>query len=77
LNKRELTRIKKDINNLCLIDIDKKACSIFLELLTKYALSNKLAVPDGLIAATAIAWDIELFTLNHKDYRFIDGLRLF
>jgi predicted nucleic acid-binding protein len=76
LNKKELNQIKRDLNSLVLVDIDKKTCSIFLELLGKYALSHKLAVPDGFIAATALASDIELYTLNHKDFRFIDGLKL-
>jgi len=40
-------------------------------------ISHKLALPDGFIAATAIAHNIELYTLNMKDYRFIDGLRLY
>jgi tRNA(fMet)-specific endonuclease VapC len=77
LNKKELTQIKKDINNLILLDIDKKSCDIFIELLTKYALSHKLALPDGFIASTAIANNIELFTLNLKDYRFINELSLY
>lgn len=77
LNKKELSQIKKDVNNLVLVDIDKKTCEIFLELLSNYVLSHKLAVPDGLIAATALANNIELYTLNLKDYRFIDGLKLY
>jgi predicted nucleic acid-binding protein len=39
-------------------------------------LSHKLSVPDGFIAATALASDVELYTLNHKDFRVIDGLKL-
>lgn len=77
LNKRELIQIKKDLKNLILIDIDNKTCDLFLELLSKYALSHKLAIPDGFIAATAIVNDVELFTLNLKDYRFIDNLKLY
>lgn len=76
LNKRELTQIKKDIKNLTLLDIDKKICEIFLGLMGKYSLSHNLAIPDSFIAATAIAYNFELFTLNLKDYRFIEGLRL-
>jgi tRNA(fMet)-specific endonuclease VapC len=77
LNKKELVQIKKDIRNLILIDIDNKTCDLFLYLMSKYTLSHKLAIPDGFIAATAIANDVELFTLNVKDYRFIDGLKLY
>lgn len=77
LNKKELGQIKKDIDNLILVDIDKKTCDIFLKLLSKYSLSHKLSVPDGFIAASALANDFELYTLNIKDYRFIDGLKLY
>lgn len=41
------------------------------------ALSHRLAIPDGFIAATAIENDVELFTLNKKDFRFIEGLKLY
>ena len=76
-NKRELNQIKKDLNNLFILDIDKKTCEIFLNIMEKYVLSHKLALPDGLIAASAMAYDLELYTLNNKDYRFINGLRLY
>ena len=39
-----------------------------------YSLSHKLTIPDALIAATAIVHDIELYSLNLKDFRFITGL---
>jgi len=77
LNKKELLQIKKDLDNLVLLDIDRKTCDIFLELIGKYALSHKLAVPDGFIAATAMSNEIELYTLNLKDFRFINGLKLY
>jgi predicted nucleic acid-binding protein len=41
------------------------------------ALSHKLSLPDGFIAATALAFEITLYTLNEKDFRFIDGLKLY
>lgn len=77
LNKKELLQIKKDLDNLVMLDIDRKTCDIFLELIVKYALSHKLAVPDAFIAATAMSNEIELYTLNLKDYRFINGLKLY
>jgi len=76
-NKRDLTRLKKSIEQLILLDIDNKTCDTFVNLISIYALSHRLAVPDGFIAATAIVYDVELFTLNKKDFRFIEGLRLY
>ena len=77
LNKKELNQIKKDLNNLTILDIDKKTCNVFLDIMAKYALSHKLALPDGLIAASAMAHDYELYTFNLKDFRFISGLKLY
>jgi len=45
--------------------------------MNKYALSHKLALPDGFIAASALANGIELYTMNLKDFRFIEGLKLY
>jgi len=67
LNKKELNQIKKDLNNITIIEIDKNICDTFMDIMYKYVLSHKLALPDGFIAATAIAQGIDLYTLNIKD----------
>ena len=77
LNKKELNQIKKDLKHLNIIDIDKRTCNAFLDMMSKYVLSHKLTLPDGFIAASAMVHNIELYTLNIKDYRFIDGLKLY
>ena len=41
-----------------------------------YALSHGLQIPDALIAATALAFNIPLLSKNQRDYRFIVGLSL-
>jgi predicted nucleic acid-binding protein len=69
LNKRELNKIKKVLNNL----ISNKA----VELIEKYSKSHGLEPPDALIGATAIVRNIELFTYNISDFKFIDGLKLY
>jgi predicted nucleic acid-binding protein len=43
----------------------------------KYKLSHGLLIPDAIIAATAITYDLKLFTYNIKDFIFISGIRLF
>ena len=45
--------------------------------MTDYSLSHKLTIPDALIAATAITQDLELYTLNIKDFRFIKDLKTY
>ncbi|MCF8234958.1 MAG: type II toxin-antitoxin system VapC family toxin [Bacteroidales bacterium] len=76
-NKKELTHLKKDINSLYLLDIDKSTCNIFFELMLKYVLSHKLAIPDAFIAATAISNKMKLFTLNMKDFKYISELEIY
>lgn len=45
--------------------------------LEAYSLSHKLSLPDALIAATALVHNLELYTLNTKDFRSIFGLQLY
>ena len=76
-NKREQTQIKKDLSSLNIVMIDFPVCVTFMKLMDKYSLSHKIAIPDALIAATAIENNIELFTLNTKDFKYISDLRLY
>jgi len=47
-----------------------------IELLNTYHLSHGLAIPDALIAATALETKLNLYTYNEKDFKFIKGLKL-
>lgn len=75
-NKRELRQIERDISNLKVLSIDNEISVKFLDLMFQYALSHKLTIPDSIIAATAIICDIPLFTLNERDFRYIDSLKM-
>jgi tRNA(fMet)-specific endonuclease VapC len=77
LNKAELLRIQKHLNLLHNLPIDHQVSSQFIQLMAQYSLSHKLAIPDALIAATALVNDLEIYTLNIKDFRFIENLRLY
>ena len=77
LNKKELNQIMKDLNSLRVLDINRKICKIFLDIMEKYSLSHELSLPDGFIASSAIAHDIQLFTLNIKHFRYIENLKLY
>lgn len=48
-----------------------------LELLNKYSLSHNLGLPNGLIAATSIVKKVPLYTLNERDFKFIDEIEFF
>ena len=77
LNKKEIQIIKKDIENLILLHINDLISQKFIELIFKYSKSHGLAIPDALIAATALVNNTKLYTLNVKDFKFIDGLVLY
>ena len=77
LNKAELVKIKKALNAVQVLHINEVVSEKALELLENYSLSHNLTVPDALIAATSLIHDLELYTLNIKDFKFIKGLELY
>ena len=77
LNKQELQRIKKHLNQLKIIGVNLEISDLLIQLMENYALSHKLAIPDALIAATALANNLRLYTLNQKDFYFISNLKLY
>lgn len=77
LNKVELIKIKRAVESVSIIHPDPVISDLALNLIERYALSHNLDVPDAFIAATAIALDIPLYTLNLKHFKYINGLKLF
>ncbi len=77
LNKRELAIIRNDLAHLHILYQTPEIGKCFFKLMSDYSLSHKLSLPDGMIAATAITEDIQLYTHNSKDFKFISGITLF
>jgi predicted nucleic acid-binding protein len=75
LNKKELLNIKKFLENFNIIELNEKISKKATNLIFKYAKSHNLTIPDALIAATAKS-NIPLFTLNLKDFKYIDEINL-
>ncbi len=76
INKVELNKIKKHLGLLHFFSIDVMISAQFIELMETYSLSHKLSIPDALIASTALVYNLDLYTLNIKDFHFIEGLNL-
>lgn len=76
-DNRELVKIKKHLSGLHQIAMDEEISDIALSLLETYALSHRLSLPDAIIAATALRHSIALYTLNLKDFRYIDRLSVY
>lgn len=77
LNRAELIKIKKHLSLLTIIPFDLSVSIKFVQIMETYSLSHKLGIPDALIAATALAHNLELYTLDTKDFHFISGLRIY
>lgn len=74
LNKTDLAKTRKKLNGFAILDLDPIIVQLALELQQQYILSHHIGIPDTLIAATALVYDLELRTYNIKDFRFIPGL---
>lgn len=75
-DRAHLNALLKGLESFILLEIDQRIDLIHRELIKKYSLSHKLSIQDALIAATALDFGFKLFTLNKKDFRFIEGLDL-
>jgi predicted nucleic acid-binding protein len=67
-NKTHLNKLNKVLDLFPIIEIDINTSQNFNSLFEKFVLSNQCTIPDMLIAATALRYDIELFTFNIKDF---------
>lgn len=75
-SKSELRQIKQHLALLHHVPLDASISTTFLQLLETYSLSHKLSLTDAVIAATALSHDLDLYTRNINDFRFISGLKL-
>lgn len=76
LNKKELSKLKKFVNSFEILHFDSSISVNAIELISKYSKSHSLHLADAVIASTVIEYGYDLYTLNVKDFKFIDGLVL-
>jgi tRNA(fMet)-specific endonuclease VapC len=76
-DKGELARLKKHLSTLHHLPIDSAISTKFIDLMAAYCLSHRISVPDALIGATALVHDMEFYTLNLSDFRYIPGIKLY
>ncbi len=75
-DKRHLREIRQFLSRYSTIQLDENTSRRATILIETYFLSHNLQIADALIAATALVTDFELATINRKDFRYIDGLKL-
>jgi len=66
-----------NVKNYNIIHFNDITSKLAVNLVEKYYLSHGLLIPDAIIAATAITFDIKLFTYNLKDFKFLPGIQLY
>lgn len=69
ISKNYMAKISKKLNRFNIVLINNQITIQSFDLIHKYRLSHGLS--------TAIIADLELFTYNTKDFKFISGLKLF
>jgi len=75
-DKKELKKLQKFVALFNLLELNEAVSKIATALIFQYAKSHTLSIPDSLIAASALEKSYKLFTLNLKDFRYINGLEL-
>jgi len=72
-----MTDMQKKIRQYNVIHFNEDVSKTAIELVNKFKLSHNLQIPDAIIGAMSIAYDLELFTYNTKDFSFIPGIKLY
>ncbi len=75
-DKAEQRQIGRFLNQFEIVPINTVISTTTVGLIETYRLSHGLAIPDGLIAATALHLNVPLLTKNVRDFKFIKGLQL-
>ena len=73
-NKTELGNTKRFLQRFQVLKLSEQISDKAIGLLLQYRLSHGLAIPDALIAATAITFNQPFISKNQRDYSFISGL---
>tara|TARA_R110001583_G_C5528085_1_gene398286 strand:- start:76 stop:462 length:387 start_codon:yes stop_codon:yes gene_type:complete len=76
LNNQELKKLQQFLSLFTIIQLNEKVSQQAFSLITKYAKSHTLDIPDALIAASCLDNNKTLFTYNRKDFHFIPKLTL-
>ncbi|MEA3345998.1 MAG: PIN domain-containing protein [Chloroflexota bacterium] len=72
----QLRHTESFLQRFQVLKLNERISDAAADLLRQYRLSHGLAIPDALIAATAIALNRPLISKNQRDYHFISRLQL-
>lgn len=75
-NKAELNYLNRFLSQFDTLILNQQISELAIQLTKTYYLSHGLMIPDALIAATAIGYNVSLLSKNQRDYCFIKSLNL-
>ena len=75
-NKGEQQKTERFLERFHILKLTEQVSDTAVGLLRQYRLRHGLAIPDALIAATAIELNQPLISKNQRHYRFIKKLQL-
>jgi predicted nucleic acid-binding protein len=75
-NKIELRGIEKRLQMFRLLNMQQAIFDLATQFIREYRLSHGLSLPDAVIGATAVYYQMPLFTYNQKDFNFLPTIQL-
>jgi len=76
-NKNKMEWMLSRVKHFHVIHLSEEVSEKATDLIQQYSLSHGLTIPDALIAAMAIVYELPLFTYNVKDFRYLPELNLY
>ncbi len=73
--KTKVAEMEIQLKSYSVLPLSEKIGTRAVEIFQEYKPKNNVEVADSLIAATALVYDLELFTDNKKDFSFIKGIK--
>ena len=75
-DKVELRRIEKKLTQFRLLNMQQIIVDLATQFIRDYRLSHGLLIPDALISATAVYYQMPLLTYNRKDFSYLPSIIL-
>ena len=76
-DKEELQKILKEIKGFNVLHLNSEISKLAAGYVKKYFLSHHVDIADALIAASAVYYDYQIYTLNLKHFKIIPNIRLY
>ena len=76
-NKQQLLLLSNNLKGYRILHYNEEASLLAMNLIKRYHLSHSLQIPDAIIAASSITFNIPLCTYNLKDFRYIENIKLY